>query len=119
VHVEQTTHLLEAVTAHYNFINSTTGSDLAGVDYRVSDVYLKHFYVLDLMKVYCTLRQEQIDEVQIGNASSISESDANWKPNPNPLLRFLDAAVAPIAGPQFPAEDWIRSPSPDLCQCRT
>ena len=107
-HVEQTLHLLEALTAHYNFINSTTDSDLAGVDYRVSEIYLKHFYVFDLMKVYCDLRKEQIDKVPIGNAESTSKSDVGSEPNPNPLLRFLDAAVAPIAGSQFPADDWIR-----------
>jgi len=105
--VEQTLRLLEALNRHYDFIFSTKDSDLAGVDDWMSPDKLKRFFIADLMIVFCKLRQEQIDKVPIGNAESTIVSDDGSTSNPNPLLYFLIAAVAPIAGSQFPAEDWM------------
>jgi hypothetical protein len=102
-HVDQTLRLLDALTEHFQYINSMKDSDRPDVTTSASK--LKFPYILGLMKIFCDLREEPIGSVEIGSAESMVKSDDGSYPNP--LLNFLTTAVAPIAEPKFENPDWI------------
>jgi hypothetical protein len=96
-HVRQTLQMLEALKARYEHAQATSGYDYFGVDRWLPADQAKRLYVTHLMNIFCRLRGENFQDVPIGNPDF----------NTNPLLRFLNAVSAPIAGKPNLDVGWI------------
>ena len=96
-HVREALQMLEALKARYEYARANKGYDHFGIDLWLPADKAKRLYVTHLMNVFCKLRDENVKDVPIGNPYF----------NTNPLLKFLNAAVAPIAGKPNPDIGWL------------
>ncbi len=96
-HVKQTLKVLGALKAHYEYARTNKDYDFFGVGMWLPADQAKRHYVTHLMNIFCGLRGENFQEVPIGNPDF----------NTNPLLRFLNAVSAPIAGKPNLDIGWI------------